>query len=1104
MASIAALEAQRDQVLQEIRALVTSNEERRRAIAADRLKIQSSSSPEEIGRLELNIRTLEAGIRVTQASIARLESLLAEINAEIALLRGLPAQSTGETVKQAQGARDDGATVTAPPGAPLAATADGTVTSIVSKVPSTAQPFRTALDIGLDNALRPNLGIQSYQNIADTGALLPNSSTGRPGANASNTGAAPGDDARGDNSTRSLLRDLFGDTKQLPAQPNVLDQFASYTYSISLYLMNKEQYTRQLLNKKKILSGYTLLIQSGGAPNNTTSYTPQATEVNDPGEIPGVTAFSAASGDGRNPYFGLDYYIDDVKLRSVVQGRGSRAAHNVVELNFKITEPNGITLIDNLYKAVQQYINTEPGRPVNYAAQNYLMVIRFYGYDQYGSLINPKRTLGQTTDANAILEKWIPFQFTGIQFRIANQIVEYNCTAVGVQNLASTQQRNTIPYNVELTASTLRDLLSGSASFRGGAANEQVQEGATASGLPREARGVAAPVSAVDQVAAITRAGVAQTAPPKADAAPKTNTPKTISKGLVDALNKYQDELVAEKRYEKPDRFEIIFKVPQMADAKVLPAGPIDKKKPPMIQTQDPQQAKDGARQSNDFTSQNKSILAGTTIMQFLDQVLRNSSYVTDQQLEKWNETLKKYVPNGQAIPETAWYTITMQAMPLEYDFKRHDYAYKFTYQISPYLVTDLKSQYFAASQPWVPPKRYAYWFTGQNTSVLNFTQDYNYLYYVALTGPNAPDRTVFTDYRTFDKAGSQTRSNEADQGQSGPVFEAPANAADSLYSPGDTVRAKMTIVGDPDWIQQGDLWAGVSGPVGNDSQDFNTTLPDGSLNFETREPIFEILFNKPVDYDLNTGVIDATKKNLTVIGKDGKQTTDPEISYVYRAYFVDSIFSKGKFVQDIEGAQVFFRKPSTANTDTARESSRGAAVGSPGNEQASVRRVDNAIAAQNVRATDWATGYLDKLPTGARTDSMAARLAGQSTAASTLLPAASAQAPTSNGQAVGTAAPVPLLNPPAAPGSAPALGSFSSLNTAPVTGSVFSATASSGLTDTQRAIIRLTSEQEQAQARGNFAESVRLGSEIRRLQSQLLLESPPTPVTRTQSIVKD
>jgi len=1047
-----------------------------RALNNARAALARTTDPADRASLEQFIRETEEYIR--------------QLNAQLSAQR---LQSVGETVREDQAANAEGANTQSPATPPLVQSPDGTVSVIRKVEPTNSQPFRPALDIGLDAATRKAQQIQSYQNLAEPGPLVPNSGAGNPGASAANTGAASNDDARGDNSTRALLREIFGSTRQLPAAPNILDQYASYTYSISIYLMSPNRYRYQLLSKKKNLAGYTLLLQSGGAPNtnpNPVSVDPQEIEQDADGNS--VTG-AAYRNLGRNPNFKLDYYIDDVRLKSVVQGRGTRAAHNVFELTFKITEPNGITFIDNLYNAVDGYLKQSGEEisksPTNYAAQNYLMVIRFYGYDQYGNIITPTRNTGNTTDANAIIEKWIPFQFTNIKFRIANSITEYDCQAVGVQNLASTQQRNSIPYNVELTANTLKDLLSGSANFTG---NSQTTEGTTASGLPREARGVAAPVSPADQVTAITRQGVAQTAPPKANAAPKSNTPKTLSKGLVDALNQYQKNKERTREIEVADEYEIIFKVPEMANARLLPSGPVDKKKPPMIQTTNPQQAKDGSRQSNDFTSQNKSILAGTTIMQFLDQVLRNSSYITDQQTQKWNEKLQKYEVNGQAIPETAWYTITLQAEPIKYDNIRGDYAYKFTYQISPYLVTDLKSQYFQPSRPWTPPKKYNYWFTGLNSSVLNFTQEYNYLYYTVLSGPKAPTKTLYTDYRTIDKSAPQTRSNESDQGQTGKVFEAPANAADSLYSPSDTIRSKLTIVGDPDWIQQGDLWSGVSGPVGaGDNADFGPVLPDGTINYETREPIYEILFNKPVDYDLNTGLMDVTQKNVMVKGADGKQISEAQISYVYRAYLVESIFSKGAFTQELDGSQIFFRKPAPEKEVEGRPAAgTGTATLNPDLTNL-VRKTDNELAAQNAKVTDWYTGYSNALPTGARTDSMASQLANQAASPSptgftTALPSSAAQPPTSSGQPVGVAAPDPLRAVPASPGSAPTLGVVTQV------------------TPTQREIIRLQSDQDRALSRGDFTTSTRINAEIKRLQAQLLQEAPPAPVTRTQDIVKD
>jgi hypothetical protein len=150
-----------------------------------------------------------------------------------------------------------------------------------------------------------------------------------------------------------------------------------------------------------------------------------------------VAAQERVANLGRNEFFTLDYYIDDVQVKSVISGKGTGGAHNVTELKFKVIEPYGLTFLDNLFAATQQYIKVTGGDiNKNYAAQNFLMVIRFYGYDDLGNLVQAGRA-GQDaagTDVNSIVEKFIPFQFTGIKFRIANKVVEYDCSAVCPQN----------------------------------------------------------------------------------------------------------------------------------------------------------------------------------------------------------------------------------------------------------------------------------------------------------------------------------------------------------------------------------------------------------------------------------------------------------------------------------------------------------------------------------------------------------------------------------------------------------------------------------------------------------------------------------------------
>ena len=259
---------------------------------------------------------------------------------------------------------------------------------------------------------------------------------------------------------------MFGGSQaRIVTQPNVLDKYTSYSYSISIYIMGPADYARLIRTKQKVLNGFQLLMQSGGAPLSS-GFVPQTTGVTDPGEIPGVTTQSLLT-QGRNQFFPLDYYIDDLQIRSLVNGKGTGGAHNVVSLDFKLIEPNGITFIKNLRRATEDYVVKQQGgaKNQNYAAQHFLMVIRFYSYDEQGNLVACR---GEVTDQQGnplgrqtVIEKFIPFRFTAIKFRIADRLVEYQCEAVCPQININIGARGTIPYNMELQARTLQELFVG-------------------------------------------------------------------------------------------------------------------------------------------------------------------------------------------------------------------------------------------------------------------------------------------------------------------------------------------------------------------------------------------------------------------------------------------------------------------------------------------------------------------------------------------------------------------------------------------------------------------------------------------------------------------
>ena len=316
---------------------------------------------------------------------------------------------------------------------------------------------------------------QTNQNL-ETGTNAPvktttqTQSTPAPGPNATGpqTATSPGAAApREDNtsptsnSTQQLINDAFGPYGLIKPQPNVLDQYASYTYSLSWYILSVQQFSSLKTGAAKNPNQWQLLAQSGGITNQTTT----------------------GGATGRNKYFTLDYYLDNFVIESRFNGPGTGSAHNAVDMSFTVTEPNGLTLIGNLYKAAadiasgvtqtgggtegatgESTASTGNGANSNFLIQPYCMVIRFYGYDDQGNLVQVGRNNtggnNNATDPKAVVEKFYPFVLKDITFKLVNKTVEYSVECQpAAQFYGLSDQYASIPFNFQLSGKTVGEIL---------------------------------------------------------------------------------------------------------------------------------------------------------------------------------------------------------------------------------------------------------------------------------------------------------------------------------------------------------------------------------------------------------------------------------------------------------------------------------------------------------------------------------------------------------------------------------------------------------------------------------------------------------------------
>lgn len=913
-----------------------------------------------------------------QSRINQFQADIDLLNQQIAQLQG-PVISAGPVVRDDALAYNEQSSNQDPILGPLKLDENGRVVGVSPTTGGTsADPAVTALNqnFGLNDRIRSITDTQSVPlgTINQGGNAYPYY-TGTPGIVASGTsqpGVAAGRDdtatpGSGTNATRAEIDTIFNESQILP-QPNVLDQYSSYSYVASVYLMNQDSYNQMIRSKTKTLNGAQLLFQSGGA-----------------------------SVQGRNQYFSNDYYIDKVNLKSKILGKGTGAPHNVVEMSMTVVEPNGITLVDNLNKAVTGFLGGIDQKQKGFTQPIYLLVMKFYGYDSQGNLVRGgKSAYNGSSDTSAFVEKWYPFILANVGFRIANKVVEYNFECKPVINMINySSSRGSIPYNIELAGQTLKDLLAGPAVYASGSAE------------------VAATATTVNALVTANNSGQGSAqAPQKANAAPTAKA--TVRQGLMAAMNEFQAQLKAQGKIAVQDEYQVTFLNSALANATITKKGSKIKKSIPMSTDQSAASQKLPEKQSADSSARTMAATAGTQIVQFLDQIIKNSSYLEDQQIIIVDEKTGNEYINGSPAQNVAWYKVSFETEQLAWDEKRNDYAYRIKYIIQAYRINQLQSKYFPIPAFKGVVKTYKYWFTGENTQVINYEESLNSLYKVVLSGAVANTNLISSANAEL-KYAPQPRSGESSQGAEGATVEIAANAADSLYSPSDLKECTMTIVGDPAWLQQGEAFAGF---YSNDSGQFSSFLPDGTINVDSQQPMFEVAFNTPKDYNLSTGLME-NNPVLQASYVTQKQTT-AQFSRLYIAKECESIFDKGKFTQRLSGVLYLYNPETVAQYNNQLAQSITQLV----SQAIGQNRLLNTAITSVLKGTAYApisSGLLSgqNLNTGAGVNLTNSVLGGTSLMASTV-----AKAPTTLGRIIGTDG----LNTPGVAGTATGVNSEVSL----------------------------------------------------------------------------
>ena len=659
---------------------------------------------------------------------------------------------------------------------------------------------------------------------------------------------------------------------------NPLGDFSSYTYNISLYIINPDSFNTYSSGGKLVPKDFQLIAQSGGI-NNDSSVNPNK------------------RADG----FDLDYYIDNLNITTAISGKESRFAGNSYEFTFNIFEPFGFTFPTKLVKAAQKVqADSKIKRTVNSHATalqcQYLLTIRFYGYDKNGKLVTgtdyPQADTNRT-DSQCVFERSFPIQIYGFDFKLDSKMVTYNIKAkMTSEQVALGSMRGTVKGQQTITASTVGEALTGG----------------TTSGI----------------------------------------------KGLTQLLNEQQDEWMQKDSEGKSkigvkDVYKIVFDKNTGIDTASL-NGDLTARTPlaPVKSSADSNVAKSESAKAAAVNAAVRSITIkdGTPITQVIDQVITQSDFIGNAMLAQEVEEVQP-VKNTDSTYEVnkpaalSWYNISPQVTKiLDFDTVRNTYACEITYVIQKYEIPYVRStSHGYTSKYYGPHKRYSYYYTGKNTEILSYDQQYNLLFFNASAASNKAGVK-----NSGDGAPNQPMSstNSDSTGRMSGWFEQVNSVKSFLYSPADQLNAKIDILGDPDY-----LMSSVGNGVNMALQKFYG--PDFTINPNSGQVFIEVDFRQAEDYKHKDGLLDISKDGDIIFWDypDELKTKIKGVSYMLTQ--VVSSFSKGKFVQSLKGVVPPFanqKKPEAAKP-TGSTSAAAATTSDPNQSDAETAR----LAAKNADA---------------------------------------------------------------------------------------------------------------------------------------------------------
>jgi hypothetical protein len=501
---------------------------------------------------------------------------------------------------------------------------------------------------------------------------------------------------------------------------------------------------------------------------------------------------SGGSNEKRADGFGLDCFMDELEIKSLISTKATASSSGNVNFRFKIFEPYGFS-VPNKLAALHK--NKDVG--LDAFRGTFFLTIKFYGWGntKWGDE-------GSDNKPPELHERTFCIYISHISFKLDRGLVVYDITAIQAQTNIGFGNRGELSVNKTIQGNSVGELLIGNPSDKN-------------------------IISLVDVLNAEEQ--------------------EKVKNKHAEVANVYKIEIIDD------DIFKAEVTPGEVWTKGKSPFAPVDNSKQVNAKLTYTNQFSFTSKKIRQISiPAGTTILKAIDNIIAQSSYIRDSlpaTVVEDQTIPSDAEPKD----NTKSDRVLSWYNITPLvkyrtggSLPYGKDAKRKDFAYEITYVVQKYKVPFLRSAFATNQQPYYGPyKRYDYWYTGHNTEVLSFDLNYDFSYNIDVatnskvpiseTQGNVP---ISAKQPIADNSGRIAGTNEE------------TNSIRSwLYSPSDLAKWNLTILGDPDY-----LIPSHTGSIIETMQDWYG--PDLVINPSQGQVYIEIDFKQAQDYDKNSGLL--------------------------------------------------------------------------------------------------------------------------------------------------------------------------------------------------------------------------------------------------------